>query len=72
MNYIFVWQKTGEVRVPRFGEWYLTETLGATGPFQCNGKHIIRDKFEIVVRRPVNSRKAYKENAIVDKEISLQ
>ena len=70
MNYIFVWQKTGEIRMPRFGEWYLTKTLGATGPFQYNGKYRV-EKFEIVVRRPVDSRKGYTENAIVEKGISL-
>lgn len=71
MNYIFVWKKTGERRMPRFGEWYVTETLGFTGPFQCNGKYRV-GKFEIVVRCPVDSKRGYAEDAVIDKNISLQ
>lgn len=71
MKYIFVWQKTGERRIPRFAEWYITETLGYGGPFQYNGKYRI-EKFKIVVRRPVDSRKGYTENAVVEKNIALK
>lgn len=72
MNYIFVWQKTGEHRMPRFGEWYVhpIPPLCNIGPFQYNGKYRV-GKFEIVVRRPVDSRKGYTENAIIEKGVTL-
>lgn len=70
MKYIFVWQKTGERRMPRFGEWYLTETLGATGPFQYNGRTAF-GKYEIVVRRPVASPTVYAENDIIGAGVRL-
>lgn len=70
MTYIFVWRKTGEFRLPRFGEWYVTETLGFTGPFQCNGK-FCPGKREIVVRCPVATPTVYAENAIIGKDVSL-
>ncbi len=70
MKYIFVWQKTGECRVARFGEWWLSDTPHWRGPFQCNGIRTM-DKFEIVVRRPVDSRKGYKMGAVIGKDIAL-
>lgn len=70
MIYIFVWQMTGERRMPRFGEWYLTETLGCKGPFQYNGRTILGN-YEIVVRRPVAKPTVYAENAIIGAGVKL-
>lgn len=72
MKYIFVWQKTGEYRMPRLGEWYVTNKFGHGYPAPCqyNGKYLVGE-FKIIVRRPALKPSIYNDGSIVESDVEL-